>query len=161
MPGTGDTRQRSVNAQCNSCSSTSTNIHRSGRRSARSLRSPTSIERPCVSGSVGPRPTADVDRPHNRRAPGDEGPRTRGQGAAKVSQAVREVGGFRAHIEDDDLILEYDLPGPDGAAVWERQAGYEIPQITQVGRKFGMPGGGSEMYFPYSIPPEFLKVVSP
>jgi len=40
-----------------------------------------------------------------------------------------------------------------------RGAGYEIPKVTQVGRSFNMPGGGYEMQFPYSIPPEFLKVV--
>jgi hypothetical protein len=42
-----------------------------------------------------------------------------------------------------------------------RQAGYEIPEITQVGRSYGMPGGGFEMQFPYRIPPEFITVVRP
>jgi hypothetical protein len=42
-----------------------------------------------------------------------------------------------------------------------RSAGYDIPEVSQVGRSFNMPGGGSEMQFPYPIPPEFLKVVWP
>jgi hypothetical protein len=40
-----------------------------------------------------------------------------------------------------------------------RDAGYEIPEVTPVGRSFNMPGGGSEIQFPYPIPPEFIKVV--
>lgn len=42
-----------------------------------------------------------------------------------------------------------------------RQAGYEIPAVTRVGRAYGMPGGGFEMQFPYRIPPEFITVVRP
>jgi RHS repeat-associated protein len=42
-----------------------------------------------------------------------------------------------------------------------RQAGYEIPDVTQVGRKYNMPGGGYEMQFSYPIPSEFLKVIAP
>jgi hypothetical protein len=42
-----------------------------------------------------------------------------------------------------------------------RSAGYDIPEVTQVGRSFNMPGGGWEMQFPYPTPPEFLKVVWP
>ena len=42
-----------------------------------------------------------------------------------------------------------------------REAGYEIPGITQVGRSYGMPGGGLEMQFPYPIPPEFITVIRP
>lgn len=42
-----------------------------------------------------------------------------------------------------------------------RQAGYDIPDVTQVGRSYSMPGGGYEMQFPYPIPPEFLKVIAP
>jgi RHS repeat-associated protein len=40
-----------------------------------------------------------------------------------------------------------------------RAAGYEIPPVTQVGRDFNMPGGGYQMHFPYSIPPDFLSWV--
>lgn len=40
-----------------------------------------------------------------------------------------------------------------------REAGYEIPEVTQVTRSFGMPGGGWEMQFPYEVPSKFLKVV--
>ena len=39
-----------------------------------------------------------------------------------------------------DALLSVDLAGL-------RQAGYQIPGITQVGRSFGMPGGGYEMLF--------------
>jgi RHS repeat-associated protein len=42
-----------------------------------------------------------------------------------------------------------------------RQAGYRIPEVTQVQRSYGMPGGGFEMQFPYPIPAEFIKVVRP
>ena len=64
-----------------------------------------------------------------------------------------------------DLALppNRDLPGGliriDLAGL--RQAGYDIPDVTQVGRSYNMPGGGYEMQFPYPIPPEFLKVVRP
>jgi hypothetical protein len=40
-----------------------------------------------------------------------------------------------------------------------RDAGYEIPDVNQVGRSYNMPGGGSELKFPYRIPPQFIKVV--
>lgn len=48
-----------------------------------------------------------------------------------------------------------------------RDAGYQIPEASRVsgtvtgtgGRVHTMPGGGTEMNFPYAIPPEFLKVV--
>jgi len=53
-----------------------------------------------------------------------------------------------------DALLRIDLEGL-------RSAGYEIPEATRVGRSFNMPGGGFEMQFPYSIPPEFLKVIRP
>lgn len=51
-----------------------------------------------------------------------------------------------------DALVRMDLAGL-------RKAGYEIPNPSQVGRSFNMPGGGSEMQFPYAIPPEFLKVI--
>lgn len=53
-----------------------------------------------------------------------------------------------------DTILRIDLEGL-------RRAGYQIPGVTRAGRSFGMPGGGYEMQFPYPIPPEFIKVISP
>ncbi len=53
-----------------------------------------------------------------------------------------------------DVLLRIDLAGL-------RQAGYEIPVVTQVGRSSGMPGGGFEMQFPYRIPPEFIRVLRP
>jgi hypothetical protein len=40
-----------------------------------------------------------------------------------------------------------------------RTAGYEIPNVTQAGRSFNMPGGGFEMQFPYPVPPEFITVI--
>lgn len=52
-----------------------------------------------------------------------------------------------------DAVVTVDLDGL-------RAAGYEIPQITQVGRDFNMPGGGYEMHFPYQIPPQFLSIPS-
>ncbi len=69
---------------------------------------------------------------------------------------------LQAHI---DLALSPNrgLPGAllrvDLAGL--RQAGYEIPEISQVARSYGMPGGGFEMQFPYRIPPEFISVVRP
>lgn len=50
------------------------------------------------------------------------------------------------------VIFRIDLNGL-------RAAGYEVPQPTPVGRSYGMPGGGHEMKFPYSIPPQYLKVI--
>ena len=60
-----------------------------------------------------------------------------------------------------DAVMRVDVAGL-------REAGYEIPSITQVtgtvtgpgGRIYTMPGGGYEMQFPYAIPPEFIKVVT-
>lgn len=51
-----------------------------------------------------------------------------------------------------DALIRVDLAGL-------RSAGYQIPNPSQVGRSFGMPGGGTELQFPYAIPPEFLKVI--
>jgi hypothetical protein len=53
-----------------------------------------------------------------------------------------------------DALLRVDLAGL-------RKAGYQIPEVTQAGRSFGMPGGGLEMQFPYAIPPEFIRVIRP
>ena len=60
-----------------------------------------------------------------------------------------------------DAVMRVDVGGL-------REAGYEIPSITQVtgtvtgpgGRIYTMPGDGFEMQFPYPIPPEFIKVVT-
>jgi hypothetical protein len=51
-----------------------------------------------------------------------------------------------------DAVLRVDLAGL-------RKAGYEIDEFTQVGRKFNMPGGGTELQLKRAIPPRFLKVV--
>jgi len=40
-----------------------------------------------------------------------------------------------------------------------RAAGYEIPAVTRVSSRFGLPGGGYEMQFGYPIPPQFITVV--
>lgn len=40
-----------------------------------------------------------------------------------------------------------------------QDAGYHLPEITQVPVGYGMPGGGTQMQFPYRIPPTFLTVV--
>ena len=53
-----------------------------------------------------------------------------------------------------DAVVRIDLAGL-------RSAGYQIPKATQVGRKFGLPGGGLEMVFPYIVPSEFVKAVTP
>lgn len=44
-----------------------------------------------------------------------------------------------------DTILRIDLEGL-------RRAGYQIPDVTQVGRSFGMPGGGYEVQSPVFDP---------
>jgi hypothetical protein len=53
-----------------------------------------------------------------------------------------------------NALLRIDLNGL-------RRAGYEIPYPSQVGRSFGMPGGGYEMQFSYPIPPEFIRGIQP
>jgi hypothetical protein len=40
-----------------------------------------------------------------------------------------------------------------------RKAGYDIGEFTRVGRKYNMPGGGSELRFEKAIPARFVKVV--
>jgi RHS repeat-associated protein len=42
-----------------------------------------------------------------------------------------------------------------------RRAGYEIPELLRIPRSTAMPGGGFEMQFPYSVPPEFITVFGP
>ena len=51
-----------------------------------------------------------------------------------------------------DAVLRIDLAGL-------RAAGYEIPAVTRVSSRFGLPGGGYEMQFAYPIPPQFITVV--
>ena len=51
-----------------------------------------------------------------------------------------------------DTLLKIDVDGM-------RTAGFEIPDVTQAGRMFGMPGGGAEMQFPYAVPSEFISAV--
>jgi hypothetical protein len=49
-------------------------------------------------------------------------------------------------------LLRIDLKGM-------REAGYDVPDFTQAGRMFNMPGGGMEVQFPYPVPPEFISVI--
>jgi len=51
-----------------------------------------------------------------------------------------------------DGLIRVDLAGLRGA-------GYDVPEFTQVGRSFNMPGGGTELQFPYAVPSQFLQVV--
>ena len=60
-----------------------------------------------------------------------------------------------------DTRIRIDLEGL-------RKAGFELPTTNRVsstvvdprtGRVYQMPGGGTEMQFPYAIPGEFLEVV--
>jgi hypothetical protein len=51
-----------------------------------------------------------------------------------------------------DAVLRVDLAGL-------RKAGYDIGLFTQVGRKFNMPGGGTELRIEQAIPPRFLEVI--
>ncbi len=53
-----------------------------------------------------------------------------------------------------NTVIRIDLSGL-------RQAGYKIPEVTQVARSYSMPGGGVEMRFPYTIPPRYITVVEP
>jgi hypothetical protein len=61
-----------------------------------------------------------------------------------------------------DMIVRIDVSGL-------REAGYEIPEVSRVGnvvsgsdgRVYTMPGGGTEMQFPYAVPPEFLTMSAP
>jgi RHS repeat-associated protein len=53
-----------------------------------------------------------------------------------------------------NALLRIDLDGM-------RRAGYQIPDVTRVGRSSAMPGGDYQLQFPYSIPPEFITVVRP
>jgi hypothetical protein len=58
-----------------------------------------------------------------------------------------------------NAVIQIDVAGM-------RAAGYEIPAVHRItstvasgSRVYSQPGGGYEMVFDYSIPPEFLKVV--
>jgi hypothetical protein len=37
--------------------------------------------------------------------------------------------------------------------------GKTLPEVNQVGRSYNLPGGGTEMQFPYPIPSQFLQVI--
>jgi len=67
---------------------------------------------------------------------------------------------IQAQIE---LALPPNRGLPDGVVRIDvaglRKAGYKIPKITRVSSRFGLPGGGYEMRFPYPIPREFVTVV--
>ncbi|MDB5047526.1 MAG: hypothetical protein JWO30_597 [Fibrobacteres bacterium] len=65
---------------------------------------------------------------------------------ASIELALNPAGGAR------NVMLEIDVQGL-------RVSGLEIPNVTRVSGQFGMPGGGYEMQFPYSIPAEFIKVI--
>lgn len=68
------------------------------------------------------------------RSPGDLG------GRRRTVRSARRITGRRRHYET---------------------AGYDIGDFTQVGRKYNMPGGGTELQFKKAIPPQFVKVVRP
>ena len=51
-----------------------------------------------------------------------------------------------------DALVRIDLAGM-------RAAGYQIPEVTKVGRMYRMPGGGFELQFPYPVPPQFITVI--
>lgn len=51
-----------------------------------------------------------------------------------------------------DAVIRVDLAGL-------RKAGYKVGEFTTVGRKYNMPGGGTELRFSRAIPPRFLTVV--
>jgi hypothetical protein len=40
-----------------------------------------------------------------------------------------------------------------------RKAGCDVGGFTKVGRKYNMPGGGTELEFENAIPPQFVRVV--
>ncbi|MDX6391414.1 MAG: hypothetical protein QOJ73_2477, partial [Streptosporangiaceae bacterium] len=97
---------------------------------------------------------------------------TRAQNVASIEENGLRAGSYatpRGDLSPTQAQIDLALPpnrGLPGAMVRVdvaglRQAGYDIPKVTQVGRSFNMPGGGEEMQFPYPIPPEFLKVVAP
>jgi hypothetical protein len=53
-----------------------------------------------------------------------------------------------------NALLRIDMSGM-------AEAGFKLPKATRVKRDFGMPGGGTEIKFPYAVPPDFIKVVEP
>jgi hypothetical protein len=64
-----------------------------------------------------------------------------------------------------DLALDPERNPPDAVIridlVEMTLAGFELPPVVSVARKFNLPGGGFEMMFPYEIEPQFLSVVKP
>jgi len=51
-----------------------------------------------------------------------------------------------------DSVLRIDLEGL-------KRDGKTIPVVTPVGRHYGMPGGGNEIYFPDAIDAKYLSLV--
>ena len=51
-----------------------------------------------------------------------------------------------------DVVIRVDLDGL-------RKAGYNVPEFSQVRRRFNMPGGGTEIEFGFAIPSQFLQVL--
>lgn len=49
-------------------------------------------------------------------------------------------------------VIRVDLEGM-------RRAGFDVGDFSQVGRRYSMPGGGTELQIEQPIPPEFLKVI--
>lgn len=49
-------------------------------------------------------------------------------------------------------LIRIDLQGLSNA-------GNELPEVNQVGRMYNLPGGGTEMQFPYQVPSQFLQVI--
>jgi hypothetical protein len=53
----------------------------------------------------------------------------------------------------NDVVVRIDLQGL-------RDAGFPIPSVTQVPVAPNVPGGGSQLYFPYQIPSQYVTVIS-
>jgi hypothetical protein len=124
---------------------------------------------------VAPATPSSSESRHVAAKTGDEGLSaayhyTRAQNVASIESKGLLKGGYATpdgSLSPLQAQIDLALPpnrGLPGALVRVdvaglRSAGYEIPQVSQVGRSFGMPGGGYEMQFPYAIPSEFLKVI--
>lgn len=84
------------------------------------------------------------------------------QGLREGSYATptAELTPLQAHLE-----LSLNPAGGARTAVLEidiarlRAAGYQIPKVTRVNARYGMPGGGYQVTFKYPVPPEFIKVI--
>ena len=88
--------------------------------------------------------------------------RSQGLRAGSYATPKGTLSPLQAHI---DLALPANRGLPNALVRIDlaglRQAGYQIPEVSQVGRKFGVSGGGFEMQFPYPIPPQFITVIGP